>query len=298
MPVVTGYPTTPHIPAGWTRAELRALIGRYFGYQRGQATGGSATTLVDASLARFADNYWKGACLYVVEADGAAPQAEETTVVAFSSSSATLTLSPALSAALEAGDTYELFQRVTAAQIHDAINRVCAGSEAVAALKPSATTLDYQLAGIDGLYRPQQIVAVEVRERGNPRVPPCQIAGWTVEDDAGLLTLRLPHTLFANDQLWIVYQLGPDGMQQDDTKTNLPPMLVRARALVYLLENLLTQQDQVGLERYGTLLRDMREQAARLAAVALPRSRRALFYDWSAGRGRLPNYYRIFGDLP
>lgn len=291
-----GVSTTPGIPAGWTRGELRAIIGKYFGYHRGKVTGGSASYVVDSSLVRYADDYWNGACLYVLDADGAPPQGDEATVIDFTSSTGRLDLAPALSATVEGGDSYELFQRVTASQIHEAINRVASGSLAVSSLTAAGSgTVDYSLIGIDGLYRPQQVESVWWRQAVTGlRRQPVELEGWRIEDNAGVLTLRLREPIAQDDSLWLHYRLGPGGLQHDDSKVNLPPTLVRARAIVYLLENMLSTQDALGIEKYGTLLRDMREVAAREAAAYQPLPQRAHNVVWTSTSGTA-RYYRIFG---
>lgn len=297
MVTTQGTATSRRI-GGWTRAELRAMIGSYFGYWRSQATGGSTTTLIDSRLVAYADDYWNGTSLYIADADGAPPQYDAATVVDFVSATATLSLTPALGAAVEAGDTYELFQRVTVEQIHDAIARVAAGNEAVKPLTVSAATVSYSLEEVEGLYRADQVVTVWRRPNRNPLRQPVEVLNWQIEDDEGKLTLRLAEAITTGDDLWIVYRIGPDSVLGDDEMINVPPTLIRARAIVYLLENLLTGQDDAGLQRYGTLLRDMREVAAREAAAYHPRPGRAIFYPWRRALPPIPGYYRIFGDLP
>lgn len=296
MTTTQGIATVRRI-SGWTRAELRAIIGSYFGYWRGQATGGSATTLADTKLVVYGNDYWNGASLYIVDADGAPPQYDAVIVADFVSATGTLHLTPALSAPVAAGDTYELFQRVTVTEIHDAIARVAAGNEAIKPLVVSSSTISYSLEEVDGLVRADQVVSVWRRPDKNALQQPVEVFGWQVEDDAGALTLRLAEAASPGDDLWIVYRVGPDSILGDDEMINLPPTLIRARAIVYLLENILAKQDDVGLQRYGTLLRDMREVAAREAAAYHPRPGRAIFYPW-VRRVRLPSYYRLFGDQP
>ncbi|HOT98861.1 MAG TPA: hypothetical protein PKZ83_17195 [bacterium] len=75
----------------------------------GTATGGSKTTLVDTAALTQADDYWNGRRIYITSTtDGLAPQGESRKVADFVSSTKTATLEMALSAAAEAGDTYQI----------------------------------------------------------------------------------------------------------------------------------------------------------------------------------------------
>jgi hypothetical protein len=75
----------------------------------GRASGGSASTLEDASLAaQHSDDEWRGGSIFVIDASGAAPESEFATVAGFATSSGVFTLAPALSAAIEDGDRYGL----------------------------------------------------------------------------------------------------------------------------------------------------------------------------------------------
>ena len=95
-----------------TRGELVAEVARRFGfYAAGTATGGLATTLEDTGGLYAPDDYWNGHYLYIVEdagGAGAAPEGEERPVTDYVQSTATLTVSPAFSAAVASGDTYEV----------------------------------------------------------------------------------------------------------------------------------------------------------------------------------------------
>jgi len=95
-----------------TRADLVEEVARRFGhYASGTATGGSTTTLEDTGGLYAPDDYWNGHYLYIVEdagGAGAAPEGEERPVTDYVQSTATLTVSPAFSAAAGAGDAYEL----------------------------------------------------------------------------------------------------------------------------------------------------------------------------------------------
>ena len=74
-----------------------------------RASGGSASTLEDASLAmQHGDDEWKGGTIFILEADGAAPEGEFAAVSSFDAGTGVFTLAAALSAAIEDGDRYGL----------------------------------------------------------------------------------------------------------------------------------------------------------------------------------------------
>ncbi|MEX1247553.1 MAG: hypothetical protein WEA61_03660 [Anaerolineales bacterium] len=86
--------------------DIYAELGQF---QVSLATGGSASTLLDASLAgKHSDDEWKGGAIFVVGSAGAAPEGEFAALAGFASSSGTFTLAASLGAAIEAGDRYGL----------------------------------------------------------------------------------------------------------------------------------------------------------------------------------------------
>jgi hypothetical protein len=95
-----------------TRAQLRELIRQEAGDEvriSGTATGGSRTSVVDTAALTQADDYWNGRRVYITSTtDGLAPQGESRKVADFVSSTHTITLEMALSAAVEAGDTFQI----------------------------------------------------------------------------------------------------------------------------------------------------------------------------------------------
>lgn len=108
-----------------TRAGLVAEVLRRFGrYKAGTVESGSTTTVVDTSALYEPDDFWIGHFAYVVEdagGAGAAPELEERPITDYDQSTATLTVSPAFSAALAVGDTYEILP-VRRADVVAAIN--------------------------------------------------------------------------------------------------------------------------------------------------------------------------------
>jgi hypothetical protein len=248
---------------GHTRLQLRDEVAALFDMHEDTATGGSTTTLVDAKLARFADDYWNGAQVYVkTDAGGAnaAPEGEDSWVTDFVGATGTLTLSPELTQAPAAGDTYQLYRWVTKDEIDKALARACVGGEVATSLTPQTDTLDYILTDAVGLLRRQQMIGVWRRRSGEATDAPQPVQGWSMEDAEGVLTLRLPYTLSSDDQLWIVYTAGETYLNSDTRSTNLPKDLLIARAAVYLIQRMVTTLDLKALEVWGQKLRYWNEQ--------------------------------------
>jgi len=95
-----------------TRAELRDLIRQQLGDEvriSGTATGGSKTTVADTAALTQADDYWNGRKIFITATtDGLAPQGEGRKIADFVNSSKTAILEMAFSAAVEAGDSYQI----------------------------------------------------------------------------------------------------------------------------------------------------------------------------------------------
>jgi len=97
-----------------TRSDIIGAVADAFGgFRRVVATGGSTTTIVDAANLMEPDSYWVGHYAYVVTDAGglhAAPEGQERPVVGYDLSAATLTVSPAFTMAIGAGDVCALAQ--------------------------------------------------------------------------------------------------------------------------------------------------------------------------------------------
>lgn len=108
-----------------TRADLIEAVADRFGiYKKLTVTGGSTTTIVDTGDLFEVDDAWNGHLAYVLTdagGGGAAPEGEERPVTDYDQSAATLTVSPAFSAAVASGDTVELLP-VSRARLVRAIN--------------------------------------------------------------------------------------------------------------------------------------------------------------------------------
>jgi len=95
-----------------TRADLVADIADAYGeFLSLTVTSGSTTTILDTANLYQPDSYWVGHYAYVrTDAGGAsaAPEGEERAVTGYDRASATLTVSPAFTVAVAAGDIVEL----------------------------------------------------------------------------------------------------------------------------------------------------------------------------------------------
>lgn len=266
--------------SGSSRAELRAELARFFGYVEGVATGGTTSTILDTSLFRYPDDYFVGAQVWIEDADGAAPEDETSYVTDFANSTGTLTLLPVLTAEVDSGDTYHIYQTVTKDDMDKAIAKACAGGEATYALAVDTTTLDYDLTHIMGLRNSRSILAVVVRDGDDTQAQPYMLKNWYIEDSFGQLTLHLFESPSADDALWIVYLLDESGMNDDAMRCNLPSGLVLARARVRLLEDLLPKQDQSGMDKYGQLLRYWQDEVKKEERKYQPATGRVRKTPW------------------
>jgi len=300
MPTFTGTGAHWRYPSGHTRKALRDEIAEVFGHHSGTATGGTAVTVVDSALTRFKDTHWVGAQVWIAQAAGAAPEFETAFVTGFTAATGELTLAPTLTAPVAVGDRYELFQVVTKDLLDLCLNRVCQGAIAIHSLTVVTDTLDYALASIDGLFRPSQVQAVVIRNQGNVLRQPVELTGWQIEDDRGVMTLRLRETPFASDELWLTYVITEDGLLSDDSVVNLPVQTVRARGMVWLLQNLLAKQSGTAFDMWGQQLQYWERVAVEAEHSARPRLRRTRAWPWNqsanpssalAALGLTPKYY-------
>jgi len=264
--VGTVVTTTPTSATHFALSVYRDAVARVFGMVEGTATGGTTTTVVDTALTRYANDYWNGAQVYIkATVDGAAPQLQARYATDFVSSTGTLTVAPAYTVTAGAGDTYQILPRITIENLNAALDLACAGAEVATSLTPASSTVSYYVADATGLHRRQQITGVWRRLHNDQLTPPEQITGWHFEDAEGQLWLHLPYAVNADDHLWLTYLMGEQSFSSA-SESNLPVTLVRARAVVYLLEGLLgsnmgTEADDWGVKlRYWneTLLREER----------------------------------------
>lgn len=209
----------------------------------------------------------------------AAPEGEQSWATDFVASTGTVSCSPAFTVAPANGDTYQLYWRVGKDDINRALARACVGATALLSLTPSNTTLDYTLSAAT-LLRSSQINAVWRRDLVHTDLLPYELQGCQLEDNAGVLTLRLPDLCHTGDSLWVEYTVGENGMTADTDMVNLPAPLVKARALVILLENMLSQLDANELQTWGSILREWKEERQRMERATPQPAGRARRFRW------------------
>lgn len=261
-----------------TLSTLRETVGRFFGYQQGTAISGTVGGLTTVDNGDDA-NLWAGAYLRIAEAGGVAPEGEWARILSYASGTFTCRAA-CFSAPIEAGDIYEVYSRVTPDEIDQAINETLDGQPAIVsiALTPNATSYDLVA---DGLVDRRQVLNVW---RLDPRYTTSQYAvkirDWDVQQGENGLLLWIKQPLLISDLVWVEYAMGPGGMVGNASQTTMPVKLVRAAAVCRLLENLLSRQDEAGMQRLGTLLRDMRQQLAQESALYYKAPSKARTTNW------------------
>lgn len=271
---------TPAFPnqATASLATLRETVGRFFGYQQGTAISGTTGSLTTVNNGDDA-NLWAGAYLRIAAADGVAPEGEWARILSYAAGVFTCQ-SSSFSAAIEAGDTYEVYSRVTPDEIDRAINETLDGQPAIVSITPVADATSYALTA-DGLVDRRQVLNVW---RLDPRYATSQYAvrirDWDVQQGENGLLLWITGGLLVTDHAWVEYAMGPMGMVGNASQTTMPVKLVRAAAICRLLENSLSRQDEAGMQRLGTLLRDMRQQLAQESALYYKAPGKARTTNW------------------
>jgi hypothetical protein len=111
-----------------TLADLLESVASQFGdYLSSDATGGSTSTIQDTAAFLEVDDYWIGKYVYITEdagGAGAAPEGEERAIVDYSQEDQELTVDPVFTAAVGAGDSFEILPERRAhiiRKINDAI---------------------------------------------------------------------------------------------------------------------------------------------------------------------------------
>lgn len=133
--------------AAKTLADLVEAVADAFGhYRQGTADAASgADEIVDAEGLYEPDDYWNGHYAYILTdagGAGAAPEGEERPVTDYDRTTATLTVSPDFSAAVAAGDTFELLP-MRRDRIVRAINRAIEHADVWAKNATDDTTVVY-----------------------------------------------------------------------------------------------------------------------------------------------------------
>lgn len=282
---IVGTPISyPAITAGMSRKDLREYAARnLFDMVEGTASSGSTTTIVDTDLVRFANDYWNGAQVYIAtDTAGQAPQTETAWVTDFVQSTGTLTFAPALTAAVGASDTYQLYTYVTKADIDRALARAAVGTPIATSLTPKTDSCDYYLTCITGLSRAAQIARVGWRSGGDVTRQPVYLRDFQMEDAEAQITLRLSNTLSADDHLWIEYYADANYLNTDERRINLAPRLVLARALIELIEMVMQRQDAAGNQLWGQRLRYWQEVETKESRRNPPLTGRVKQRIWSS----------------
>lgn len=209
--------------AAKTRADLVAEICREFGYYyRSSATGGSTTTVVDTAGLFAPDDYWVGHYVYIVTdagGGGAAPEGEERPITDYVQSTATLTVSPAFSAAVAASDVYELLP-MRRGDVEAAINagiRAAGTTWLVPTVDDSTVDLaddDYDYSLPDDLVR---LLCVWTREGTDEPWVPVDARMWWVEGTPGaqVLEFKTLSGLDSDGTLRLEYLARPSEMTAD-----------------------------------------------------------------------------------
>lgn len=176
------------------RTALAQAVARHFA---GTATDGGTTTLVDAAgLARWTEtDALKGAYLHILEAGGSAPEGEWRRIKSFNTTTLTITVDRAFSAAVGTGDTYEVFlSPLTLDQwdqcINDAIKSAWPQLFAPATEDVAPTgALTYSLSA-----NADRVLGAEVTFKGTLAGFPSQpLIEWYVTGNPGSLVIKLSH---------------------------------------------------------------------------------------------------------
>ena len=274
-------------PFGSTRRVLREEVGRALGMHEGVADTNAVTTaVVDATLVRFGNDYWIGCECYIQSTQGGdtatAPAGQSGWVTDFVSATGVLTVSPAYTVAPTTDATYQLYKWVSTEKINHALQEAARGAEIATSLTVETDSFDYDLAGAVGLSRRAQVVGVYWRDQADLETMPVRLPFWEVEEAEGRLYLRVPATFTTGDQLWVTYRADEHYLTADTLCINLPQELVVARAVVYLLQRLLSEQDAGGAERIGQLLRYWEDQKKTQEAQHQRPALGVKQHDWGA----------------
>jgi hypothetical protein len=132
----------------------------------GIADSGSVTTLIDSALTQ-ADDYWNGAKLTIINTtDGAAPVGHIATVADFDDAANRLTFA-AMTAAIGAGDTYQL----------------CTGSHGIADSGTATTLVDSALNQANNYWTNARLTIVTTTDGAAPQGETATVTGFSDAND-------------------------------------------------------------------------------------------------------------------
>jgi hypothetical protein len=268
----------------YTLLELRRYLARTVdSYVAVTATGGSTTTIVDTNLldsGEFPDESLIGATAYVANTtDGLAPKGSARYVTDFDNTTGTLTVGHAFPAAIDPGDTIDLYTRYSLDELNTAL-MIAVRDWRLIALTTEMTPGVYAVTG-NGLHDRGQIRGVWYRYTANEDFKP--IYNYTLFQDADTITLNLPVPI-PSAVLRVEYEARYDQLKSgsvfDDTKVvggDLEYHLLFAQAHLFRIR----MQRAAGPDRdwYASLYREAIERLERNEPVRV-RAGRAKINNW------------------
>jgi hypothetical protein len=251
------------------RTELAQRVARYV---TGTATGGSTTTIIDTGgLAHFTeDDALKGARAYIADTtDEAAPEGEDRHITGYTAATKTITVSEVFSAAVGAGDIYEVYLApLTLEQWALAINLAIQGSwpaiwrrvyDSIVITGAASYFLDTGVDEVDSV----EVIPTFGKAGLYGREIPRQF--WHVEGQPGSLTLYLQRPIATTNDLEIhVFYKARFAELAAGESTSLDPgyLLAAARAEWYgMMAD--AARGQADVARYLQLMNHWQEIAER-----------------------------------
>jgi hypothetical protein len=183
--------------AAKTRAQLLADIADQYGnYLSITPTSGSTTTVVDTADLYQPDDYWVNHYAYVLTDAGgasAAPEGEERAITDFVQSTYTLTVAPAFSAAVAAGDTVELLPLQRSVYERAINNAVEAAAETWPVIAVDTSTVTKAANDYDYTLPTDIVRLLSVWYRDDTDEPFVRLKGhWRVTGTPGAQTTGIP----------------------------------------------------------------------------------------------------------
>lgn len=182
----------------YTLAQLRQELAKTLdSFVTGTATGGSTTTIIDTDLldsGQYADDHFNGADLYMYDTtDDAAPEGEARYCTDFVQSTGTLTVGKEFTAAVGAGDTYEIYLSCTVAELNQALMFSVKDWRLYTTLTLSDNTAEYTVSA-DHLNEATQITGVWMKDSDETEESYHEITNYNLWDDAGTITIEFQDT--------------------------------------------------------------------------------------------------------
>lgn len=209
-----------------TLADLIESVASQYGvYVQSDATDGSVNTIEDTDRLLEPDSYFNGMYAYILEdagGAGAAPEGEHRAITAYSQGDQLLTVSPDFTAAVVAGDTYEILsisRDLLIRQINAAI-RESRGNWLVIQRDTTTITL---LSDTFSYALPTDLVSLnDLLTRKNATSPWQGVPGrfWWAEGTPGAQTLHFRvgswrDRLDASSEVMVIYRARPSELTND-----------------------------------------------------------------------------------